>query len=145
VEAPGQARRRALPGALDHAAGRRGSIGGDEAIPREGIASRAEKAAARLRIPFSRSGRFPSSPLIRSTAVRLSKEEERMAVEIARLRGPTAKSRHDFGAAMPHENTVLDGILQELPRRQLTELAKRLGSERGLRRLSSWDQLVAML
>jgi hypothetical protein len=46
---------------------------------------------------------------------------------------------------MPHENTVLPGILQELPRRPLMELAKRLGSERGLRRLSSWDQLVAML
>jgi hypothetical protein len=46
---------------------------------------------------------------------------------------------------MPHENTVLHEVLKEVPRRRFVELVEELGSDHGVRRLSSWDQLVAML
>jgi hypothetical protein len=68
-----------------------------------------------------------------------------MAAEIARLQVQTKKSRYDFGAAMPHENTVLHDVLKELPRRQFAELVERFGADRGVRRLSCRGQLVAML
>ena len=46
---------------------------------------------------------------------------------------------------MPHENTVLHEVLKEVPRRQFAALVARAGGDRGVRRLTCWDQLVALL
>jgi hypothetical protein len=41
---------------------------------------------------------------------------------------------------MPDENTVPYEVLKELPRRRFAELLEAFGSDRAVRRLSSWVQ-----
>jgi hypothetical protein len=46
---------------------------------------------------------------------------------------------------MRFENTVLSGLLKAIPRGQFAGLVAVHGSDRGVRRLRSWSQLVALL
>jgi hypothetical protein len=46
---------------------------------------------------------------------------------------------------MRFENTVLSGLLKAVPRGQFARLVAVHGSDRGVRRLPSWSQLVALL
>ena len=51
-----------------------------------------------------------------------------------------------FGAkAMRFQDTVLGGLLKMVPRGQFARLVAAHGSDRGVRRLASWSQLVALL
>lgn len=46
---------------------------------------------------------------------------------------------------MPFQDTVLGGLLKAVPRGQLARLVAEHGSDKGVRRLTSWGQLVALL